>query len=201
MKRVLIYFTTILILQSCVSFKGQLTNTGGSEEAIQNAILDFSNTSRLYKKDSIFSVSFYDTLYRMVLENVAGKNSRWVRGNHLANIVSVSISGNNYQFLLTANTKVGSNGKLPSRTIEKNGKLFYWWDEDYPLTEQVFTLFKKYHLFQDDMNGVNDFPSNSIDDAKKGVHYYFCRNNLSVYKKIITNTGIGYYDAPKLKCD
>jgi len=176
----LFLITAILVLcGGCASFKKELIRSGSQNEAIQNAILDFSNTSRLYKIDVVFSVQ---TGYK-------GKK-----------VLSVSIGKNNMKMLLTENTKVGSKSTLPSRFVEKEGKLFYWWDNDYPLTEEALAVLHKYNLLQDDKDGTIKFPDFVIDDAQKAAHYFFCKNDLSKYKKVITNKGIGYYDPPKLNC-
>jgi hypothetical protein len=115
-------------------------------------------------------------------------------------MLAVRIGASHYRFLLTRDTKIGSKGKLPSRFIEKNGKLFYWWDDDYPLTEEVIAVLKKYNLFQDDNDGLITVPENPTNDAQKGAHYYFCRSDLTKYKKVVTNKGMGYYDPPKFEC-
>lgn len=178
-----------------------MNQTGGKIEIIQNAILDFSNTCRLYEKDSIFSVSYEDSVYRMVLDKLNNRNYKWIRGEILEGLVAVSIVADYNSFLLTKEIKVGSKGKLPSRYIEKNGKLFYWWDNDYPLTKEALNVYHKYNLLQDDKGGEIKFPNFTIDDNQKAAHYYFCKENLIKYKKIITNEGIGYYNIPKLNCE
>jgi starvation-inducible outer membrane lipoprotein len=170
----------LLFLEGCVSFKKELVQKGNQADAIQNAILDFSNTTRLYKKDTVFSVQ---------TEEIGGE------------VLVVSIGKNNMKMLLTESTKVGSIGKLPSRYVEINGKLFYWWDNDYILSEDAIAVFHKYNLLQDDEGGIIKFPDFIIDDAQKAAHYYFCKNDLTKYKKVITNIGIGYYDTPGLKCN
>ncbi|MBZ9730540.1 hypothetical protein LB467_12670 [Salegentibacter sp. JZCK2] len=191
----------LVSLKGCVTFKDNLVQDGGREEFIHNAILDFSNSTRLFKKDSVFSVSFDDTLYRMSLHKISDGNSAWIKGKPYVGIKTVNIIGTYNKMLLTDSTKVGSKGYLPSRYVEKDGKLFYWWDNDYPLTEETLAVFEKYNILQDDAGGWLKFPDMSTDDAKKGADYYFCENDLTNYKKVITNIAIGYYDAPKLNCN
>ena len=41
----------------------------------------------------------------------------------------------------------------------------------------------------------------NFNDSDKGADYYFCKNNLSKYKRVVTNIGLGYYKPPKLKCN
>jgi hypothetical protein len=199
--KLIITVIALTSLESCVTFKDNLAQTGGQEKQIQNAILDFSNTTRLFKKDSVFSVSFDDTLYRMTLNKVSDGNSTWIKGKPYKGIKTVNILGTYNKFLLTDSTKVGSKGYLPSRYVEKNGKLFYWWDDDYPITEETLAVLKKYNLLQDNDGGWRIIPDISVDDSKKGADYYFCQNDLTNYKKVITNKAIGYYDAPKLNCN
>jgi hypothetical protein len=197
------YFLLFILMVSvgCSSYKTSLVRTGTHDIAIQNAILDFSNTGKLYKRDSVFSVSVYDTLHRMVSALSADGSNRWADKGAYGGIIALGIRPDHYRFLLTAETIVGSKGKLTSRFIEKNGKLFYWWDDRYPLTEETLAVLKKYHLLVDDQGGSIRFLENSINDAQKAAHYYFCRNDLSRYKKVITNTGIGYYDPPEVDCN
>jgi hypothetical protein len=152
------------------------------DEAINFAISDFSKIKKLYKHDSTFWIS----LYRVP------KND---------NIVVVEIVGNSIgKLLLTRDVKVGTKGRFPSRYLVKNGKLFFWEDKDVPLTSEALAVFKQYDLLQHDDNGRRKTASFTIDESKKGAHYYFCKNNFSVYKRVITNIGVGYYTAPLIKC-
>ncbi len=193
----------LFLIGSCSTFKKDLIQRGDQQEAIKNAILDFSNTSGLYKKDSVFSVSYHDPLYKMALEKTDNGNERWIEDKLYKGIVAVSISADYNKMLLTDSTKVGNKGaKLPTRYIERDGKLFYWRDDDHPLTQEALNVFKRYNLLlEDDLDGVMEFYDFTTDDAQKGVDYFFCKNNLVEYKKITTNKGIGYYGAPELKCN
>lgn len=168
-----------MILVGCSSFKSQLIEIGKKNEAIYNAIIDFSNSSQLYKKHTVFNVKIYnlDTAF-----------------------VAVSIIDNNIKILLTTDVKVGSKGYAPSKFIEKEGKLFYWWDDNYSLTKEALEIFSEYDIIQDDEGGIITFPDHEIDDKSKGVDYYFCKNDLRRYKKVTTSIGVGWYDPPKLDC-
>ena len=167
------------------SFKKGLVQSGGQQEAIKNAILDFSNTTSFYKKGTIFS---------LLIDYHGGDYPN-------KELLSVSIIESNLKMLLTKETKVGSKGRLPSRFIEREGKLFYWSDNDYSLTKKMLIVLEKYHLLQDDESGRITIPDLSGYISEKGVHYYFCKNNLTKYKKVITSFAIGYYKPPKLKCE
>lgn len=176
----LILITTII--EGCSTAKKAFVKSGDSlDDAIQTAILNFSTIRKLYKKDSVFSVG--------ISELVNNKD-----------LIVVGVRKNNRKLLLTKDAKVGSKGKLPSRYIEKDGKLFFWWDDNYPLTEDALAIFNKYNLLQDDKDGAIKIADFIIDDAQKAAHYYFCKNDIFSYKRVITNKGIGYYDPPSLKC-
>ena len=97
---------------------------------------------------------------------------------------------------------LGKKGvKMPTRYIEKDNKLFYWRDDNYPLTKKAILVFEKYNLLvNNDLDGAMEVYDFKTNDSQKGVDYYFCKNDLTQYKKVTTNKAIEYYDAPKLKC-
>ncbi|MEM0544054.1 hypothetical protein WFZ85_15795 [Flavobacterium sp. j3] len=167
------------ILNGCSSFKEKLIRIGDKNSAINNAIIDFSNTSKLYKKDNVFIVS---------VKNIGD------------NIIGISIGKSNMKILLKEETKIGTKGFIPSRYIEIDNKLFYWWDNEIPLTQDALDIFFKFKLTQSDENGTVLMADYTIDEREKSVHYFFCKNKLTKYKKVITNKGIGYYNAPNLDC-
>lgn len=172
-----------MIVVSCSPQKKLFKQSDIKDTPIEIAISDFSRSTKLYKRDSVFYVAMVGLL-------------------NIENLFVVRVGKNTRKLLLTKDAKVGSKGKLPSRYFEKDRKLFLWWDDDYPLTENALFIFKKYNLLQDDKNGaIKVADSFNDDDAQKAAHYYFCKKNLLKYKKIITNIGIGYYDAPDLNCN
>ena len=215
----IVYLSALLLVFSCTSLKKSMITTSENlhETAIHNAILDFSTNCNLFKKASIFSVNFNDSVFNVaILEQVGGRNYKdgrtheWKRGSLYEGIASVSILAYRIcefcgdccdKFLYTTKTTVGSKGKLPSRYIEKDGKLFFWWDNDYPLTEEMLAILWKYNLLCDDTEGFIGFPDHTTDDSQKSADYYFCKSDLSKYKRVITNVGLGYYKPPKLKCN
>ena len=213
--QIIIYLLALLVMIGCSSLKKSMITTGSDlkETAIHNAILDFSKRCDLFKKDSVFHVTFEDSVFhKAVLVQVYEKNytHAWKRGSLYDGIVKVGILAHRVnsscdeccdKFLYTAQTTVGSKGTpLPSRYIEKNGKLFYWQDNDYALTEEMLAILWKYNLLCDDTDGMIGIPTYTIDDRLKGAHYYLCKNDLSKYKRIVTWIASGYYELPKLKC-
>jgi hypothetical protein len=209
MKTRLSILSTILVIVffiGCKPLHITLISKGENmkDAVIRNSILDFSSSCKLYKKDSIFSVSFVDSVYSFAFDS---KTSRWYKNKYYDGLVCVTISLHRIatdgerccdQFLYTAQTTVGSKGKLPSRYIEKDGKLFYWWDDDFPLSEEMIAILWKYNLLCDDTAGLIGIPEFSIDEKLKGAHYYYSKHNLSKYKRVVTNIAEGYYKPPKL---
>jgi len=169
-----------LILISCSSFKHNFKKEKGINSAIQNAIIDFSKKSNIYKKGVVFSVSTHE------LEN---NNDLFV----------IRIAENNAKMLMKKEAVIGSKGKLASQYLkDDNGKLFFWWDDSHPLEQETIDIFKEYNILANNELDVLDI---EIDDSKKAVHYYFCKNGSpSNYKKVTTNKGIGYYHVPKTNC-
>lgn len=170
-----------MVFSGCVTFRDKLVATGSTNEMIANSIVDFTHCSSIIKHDSVFSVSVYQS---------SAKHGRVVRvGRH------------NFPLLWTDENIIGQKGgSLPTRFIVRNGLLFYWKDEDFPLTTEAIEQYKKYNILRifrpDDV-----LPDFETDDAAKAVHYYFCKNDLRKYKRIISNIGVGYYDPPKLNCE
>jgi hypothetical protein len=89
---------------------------------------------------------------------------------------------------------------MPSRFLEIESKLFYWWDDDYVLTDDAIEIFKKYGLIEIVENEENMGLPYIIDHSPEILDYYFCSNNLAEYKRVKPKYGIGYYKPPKLKC-
>jgi hypothetical protein len=176
----ILLYLILLAIGGCATFRDELFQTGDRNEVILNAILDYSKTTSLYKRDSVFSVKTGE------IDN---------------DILIVRIGKNNMKLLLTDSIVVGAKGKFPSRYIEKDGKLFFWWDDNVPLTEDMLAVLYRYSQIQDDDDGLIQFPDFVINESLKAAHYYFCKNDLTVYKKVITNKGVGYYSPPNLKCD
>jgi len=176
---------------NCSSIKNDLYKSGDKNKVIKNAILDFSNSCSIYKKDSVFMISYNKNLVKMVLKKVDNKNQEWVESETNFNISTVNISPN-YNKLFVDNKE-----NLPSMCIEKNGKLFYWWEENQSTSEDVINKLKKYNIATNDMISALD---SGVDDSQKSAHYYFCKSDLSNYNRIITNKALGYYESPSMDC-
>jgi hypothetical protein len=199
-----VIFTMVLTF-ACFTIKAQLSqakvsNIKESDRAIPIAVHDFLKT-KLIKKDSVFIVTLYDTLYHAAVDTISKNSYAYKRGQAYPNIVAVDIIGWPDKFFLDTTVDLSNQKGIPSRFIELNGKLFVWWDTHYQLMDSAIQIFDKYHIIG--RGGHNDWYKfmPGTDDAKKSGQYYFCRTNLSVYRKKITNIAIGGYDPPNLNCD
>lgn len=169
-----------LILASCATWKNVLISEGNQNVAIKNAIHDFLNSEYKSKDDSIFYV---------YTEKISQE------------ILGVNIMSTYDKVLISTEDSVTFSYKgLPTGFLEKGNKLFYWHDADKDVTDDLISTYMKYNLL--DTMIVNVYmPASTISHDKKGVDYYFCKNNLLKYKKVKTKKAIGYYNPPKLNCD
>lgn len=153
-------------------------NADNDEKYITLAVHDFIQKSPLVKKDSVFSIIVKEFGTEIVGVNIYGSTRKPV----------VVLNGNEI-----------SLSSLPSRFLEMNGKLFYWHDKEIAATPDVINVLKKFNFLDTAVLNVY-IPPYSIDDAKKGEDYYFCRNNTNKFKTVRTNKAMGSSPLPKLNC-
>ena len=199
MRRPIILLLLWLLLVNCYSqgkYIPQSTNL--TEFAIYEAITDFADNCRLFKQDSIFYITTLDTLKHYTLQRNQG-TLEWICDSIYANLFVINIIPSINKLFYFPDAVVGSKGKLPSRYVIVKGKLFYWDDDDYPLTEETLSVLKKYDALTD-MIHDRVLPETVISDSKEIAFYYFCRNNLLKHKRAVSSKSAGYYRPPKLKC-
>jgi hypothetical protein len=172
-QKILIFF--LLAFTGCTSWKAGLNNHGNYDIAIKNAIIDFSHTSKLFKKDNTFSIAYKDDS---------------------SGILYITLMGTVGKFIIATD---GKTSTFPTRYLEYNDKLFYWYDKNYPLSEIIKNKLKEFDLI-DSVESIADAEF-IIDDSKSSVDYYFCKNELLHYTKVKTNLPIGRYKSPKLNCN
>lgn len=199
---------TIPLFSLCLSImcgsnplNGGKASSTNLDQVRQTAMMDFSKT-KLFKEDSVFDVTLYDTLHRMEPQRIDERNIKMVVGKPYPEIVAVEIIGCRSKFFLDTTERVELQNKtIPSRVFEKNGKLFVWWDKHCLLTDTTLKVLNKFHLLErGEKSDRYKVLSHYTDDLKKGAGYYFCRNNLLNYKRVITNVALGYYDPPSIRC-
>ncbi len=170
----------IALFSSCSSWKSKLGMTNEQNEAVFIAVQDFLHTSKLSKQDTVFSV------------HIESLNDQ---------ILGISIVGTTDRLYPTPENKIGTNKKyFPTRYFEENNKLFIWYDSIYYITDELVNKLSMYNRIDSiNVNGIIELRG-SIDDSKKGVDYYICKNNILRYKKITTRTAMGWYKPPKVIC-
>lgn len=181
-KCTMLVFVLITALMGCSTQRVSPVIAEGINDAIELAINDFL-TSRLIKNDSRFSVTIHVDDEDVIILSIYGSDEN--------------------KIFIGPDDKVGSVPYwFPTQYAEKEGKLFYWCDSTQVITNEIINVLAKFnHLDSTYVNGFNgDIPEFIINDSKKGADYYFCKKNLSRYRRVITNLSIGWYSPPKLDC-
>lgn len=124
-------------------------------------------------------------------------------------VTVIDISPAFHKVYLTSVDTVGSI-RVPTRHLIKDGKLFYWHDPDYGLTEEMINVLYQFNIADSialaDLFATQDERTDNYiyhranEKSKKVATYYFCKNNPENYKRVITNIATGWYEPPKLKC-
>jgi hypothetical protein len=159
-----------------------MATKGNQNDAVHNAIIDFLNSGGTsLKRDNVFSVG---------IEDIGDT------------IIGVSIFGDVNKLVPTSKNKIGtSQPGFPTRYFEREGKLFYWYDPDHPITTDLIAILSMYkHIDSLNVNGFVGIPSQTIDESKKATDYFFCKCDLQKYKRIRTSIAMGYYKPPELEC-
>lgn len=176
--RYFLLFILSFLFIGCSSWKGGLTAYGNYEVAINNAIIDYLNTSGLNKEFNTFHI-------------IKSSNE---------SIIGISINGDTNKWQL-GDIKIGDNRKyFPSRFKEVDGKLFYWSDSTVAVSDHIIHIMKKYNVIDTTKYPNYIIPDESGRYSKGAVHYYFCSTNYLKYKKVKTTISIGYYKPPSLNC-
>lgn len=125
-------------------------------------------------------------------------------------ITVIDISPAFRKVYLTPVDTVGSV-RVPTRHLIKDGKLFYWHDPYYGLTEEMVKVLYQFNiadsialedLFATQDERTDDYYIHSqVYKKGKVAVYYFCKDNPGNYKRVITSAATGWYQPPKLKCN
>lgn len=174
MRKYILIFSMFFIVQSCTVWEKELTKTGNYETAIKNAIIDFNHSS-LSTKNRTFIVGYKE---------------------YTSGIIGVSILGDDNKIYIVSGSPVG---RMKDQYIEYNGKLFYWYDEQKGRNPSIEKKLSEYNVIEK-VDSLTEDMGYTIDDAKKGVNYYFCKNNLSVYEKEITSIAMPREKENNLNC-
>ena len=202
-RRIWPFFPFLLLVVDCASVRYSPIETGADlqETAIRIAIADFSNTCRLFKKDSVFCVDYNDSVFEKATLVVGtfndGHTLQWKRGDLLDGMACVEIGAASYYQHYYSEDPEDANSHLPTKYVIVRGKLFYWRDEKHEVTEDIIGVLWRYNVLQSE----SIIPDFFEDENAKGAHYFFCKKNLSKYKRVVTNKALGYYSPPRVTCN
>ncbi len=174
----LLWIIIILILGGCSSWKNMLVSSGNTNDAIQNAIINFLYSEKnLANEDSVFSV---------YVENI---NS---------DILGVGISRYSKSTVFTKNEIDYDYSSFPTKYYESKDKLFFWKDSTTNISQEIITKLYSMNKVDTAIYLKLFHPMHYHNEFQKELVYYFCRQNLLQYKKTFSNKSIK--DNPKMKC-
>ena len=192
----------LFIVGGCTTSKNVLQQKKDQASPIEIAIADYSLGNKGITKDSVFEVMIFDSLYRMY--RIPGDELSYKRnkGKRYDGIIGISIMSPSCLTIFVPHAihqKKGGDWHLSCK--EQDGKLFYWRDYHHNTTNESRELLKKYNLLHYSKNGDSSIAINGyFEPERKATHYYFCRNKLSKYRKVVTDEEMGDYDPPALNC-
>lgn len=173
-----LFLLALCLIISCAPWKADLNKSGGYEVAVNNAITDYVNTSRLNRG--------FDSYHLLIVTN--------------ENTIGVSINGDSGKWQI-GDIEVGDKRKyFPSRFEVVDGELFYWSDSTVAVSRATIDIMKKFNILDTVKYSENIIPDENGLYSEGAVHYYFCKTNYLKYKKKKSTTAIGYYKPPKLNC-
>jgi hypothetical protein len=165
MKKYFLIVTFTLFGYSCSGWEKGLLEKGDNKIAFKNAIIDFCNTSPLVKKDKIFSISSKE---------------------YTSKVIGIGIMGNSNKIYIFQGS---AQSRIPDQYIEYNNKLFCWYDDKKGRNPNIIKKLAEYKVI-DSVTVLTEDMGYIRDDAKKGVNYYFCKDNLLIYKKEETSVAL-----------
>lgn len=167
-------------------------NSKTGKNAIELAIADFYTTNSLINDYKVFAVAHSE-----VLQLVKLMDDPETSDNVYQSLTAVIITADALKLSEDISSKIGTKGiTIPSRFIEKDGKLFFWWDKDYPFTEEAYNTFKAFGVIDD-----NPHSRDNSNQVKEGIKYYFCTKDLSKFVTLNTNQDINSVKPLPLLCN
>lgn len=181
MKKI-IWVLLVSVIYSCKSSKNLSANNFIENKYISIAVNDFLKKTKSSKKHPVFIVSVSDSI------GAEGE------------LVGVAIGEFNYKLNLSDGLTSGGNNGIKVGFKEIDGNLFFWRSSTYSDYDSSISIFKKFNVLMT-ADEVNSGMSPGSFSWNKGTHYYFCKNNVTKFKRLKSRKGIGYYQAPLIKCE
>lgn len=176
LKKYILMIILSLSIHNCKSWEKELYQGGGKDVAIKNAIIDFCNTSSLSKKDKVFVISYKQ---------------------YEAGLIGISILGDINKVRIVNGSPIG---RIKDQYFEYENKLFCWYDEKKEKNPNIVKKLSQYKVI-DSVKVLTEDMGYTIDDGKKAVHYYFCENNLLIYKKEENTVSLPRKPSINLSCE
>lgn len=180
-----IYILLIISVLSCNSYKKNIIKIGNQNDAIENAIYDFSNTEK----------GEVNKVYKIRIDNESSDLYKFVVRNEI----------NVYTY---KRIKIGDKvSGFPSRFIEVKNRLYVWEDSTQILNKDIFEKLQKYKVLDSTIYKIQnkELPQNKTplimtDESKKYLNYFFCKKDISKFKKIKTSKYLSVSDYPFVNC-
>ncbi len=174
------YFTIIavlLLLRCSTTYfqKSGFNDLSVVSKALEYAISDFSERNFWGSKDSTFSVTA-----KVIDEDV----------------IAISLSGSMGKIVVTP--EPGYEAIWANQYIEKVGRLFYWRDENIKKNPQIISKLIEFDLIEY-VESISEVELTN-DHAKKSYDYFFCKKDLSTFKRFKSRQLVGDYPTPRLRC-
>ena len=181
-RTILIWSMIILMMSSCASGQWQtsLVREFSVDNAINNATTDFVNTSKWSKKDSVFEVSIREP------------------NKYLLRVSIIKLVGPIY--VSSQDTAGSFHHNFPTRFIEKDGLLFIWRDSTVCITQELLSILSRYNRLDYSLSYMDEIIGGVNDDGAVGSVYYFCKKDLTNYKKTGISSFRKKYKTPTIKC-
>lgn len=186
------------VLVGCSIFSNPFyVGSGDIAQARMNVILDFGNTYKTPKKylkrrGEPFSV------FSFIREEQLNQNT-----------ILLSIMPKTERISMRVEDRLGEvpRGYFPNRYIVEEGKLFLWNDSITPLQKDIIEVMSKYDIL--DSTDVKrelgilpiDYEDTRViilDDRLESYNYFINMENISKFKKVVTNKPFGYYKILKI---
>jgi hypothetical protein len=91
---------------------------------------------------------------------------------------------------------------FPTVVILKDGKFFMWKDSSIELSDSIIQTLYQNNIVDTANTGryTTIIPEHTIRDGDYDPIYFFCKQNVSIYRKVYPKDWTYKYKIPKLKC-
>jgi hypothetical protein len=172
----------ILNIASCSSINIEAPKEGGLNNAIIAAAKDYSGYASATYPD-VFS-------YYVNIKEVD-------RDFFSFSVVPSSI----VRFNKSQSIKKQDLEKLPTDYIEIEGRLYSWWSDGNTAELNDLEVFKNFGLMIEDKDAYGMYTERNSDELRKITYYYFCKQDLRINAKVLSNKNANYFIIPEdLRC-